>query len=1238
MHPFMNKNIQTFLIIFILLLNSCATYTPQYLDESFSETLPDKEIEKSFYLIGDAGNANMNESTLGLEALKQIIDKEDTKEDYLIYLGDNIYQKGMPNKESEARALSEHRIDAQVNAADSFEGDVVFIPGNHDWYNDGVKGLNRQEKYVRKKIDSKKAFLPSKGCPIESIEVSDQIQLIILDTQWYLADWNKNPTINDNCEIKTRDKFLNEVAGELKKHNSKTVLVVMHHPMFTNGPHGGRYSFKKHIFPTRKNIPLPILGSLVTQIRSQGGVSPQDRYNESYNQLMRRLSTYARDSERVIFASGHEHSLQYIDNRGLKQIVSGSGSKTSPASLGKDGLFSYPKQGFAILDVYKDGSSNVRFYGNENGQAKLVYQDEVHKLSEANEIDDVNNSFDNEISASIYNKEETTKTNFYQSLWGDHYRNIYSTDIKIPVATLDTLMGGFTIDRRGGGQVTRSLRLIDKDGKRYSLRAMRKSVTQFLQKGVFVDTYLENGFDDTFTEELLADFYTSSYPYAFLVVGGLADAIDVYHANSKVYYIPKHPALGMYNRDFGDEMYFLEERPGKEHKNVASFGKPDDIEGTDDLLKNLRKDEEYQMDEPHYIRTRLFDMILGDWDRHSDQWRWSRFDTDKGKMYRPIPKDRDQVFSNYDGGLLDVIKFIVPITRKFQVYDEKLKNIRWINESGIRLDRTFTQSSDMEIWLAQAKYIKENLSDESIDKAFRNLPSELQDETAERIKKYLRKRRDDLEDIAGRYYKYLSKQVIITGTDKDDLFEIIRKDDQTTVRISRIKDGTPKNPFYERTMSSKETKEIWIYGLDDDDQFIVTGKGKNPICTRIVGGQNNDIYTIENGRQIRVYDHKSKPNTIKKKGGAKFIFSNNYNHNTYDYNKYIDKTNTLTPLVGFNPDDGVNINITDVYTVRGFNNKPFQSKHTMKAAYYFATEGYDISYRGEFANAVGNWNLLVGGKYTSENFAQNFFGFGNNTVNLDDILGLDYNRVKTGIWSLNLGFVKNGRYGNRLSITGSYEGVEVQDSQGRFITSGLGLVTSDSEFFERKFFAGIDLDYEYKSFDVSANPTRGMLFKLQGGSKMNLDDTDRTFGYIKPKLGFYNAITKNRKLVLKTDVQAEFMIGDGFEFYQAATLGGINSLRGFREERFTGDKALAFSGDLRYSFNKFKTGLLPLQLGVYGGYDIGRVWFDGEDTNTWHDSIGGGFWINAVDSIAGQFNLFSSDDGLRFTFGLGLSF
>ncbi len=1234
----MNKYNKFLCICTLLLLASCATYSPKYKVENFPQTLPNQDIEKTFFLVGDAGYAGLNESTKGLSVLSKVIDTSKTKDNYLLFLGDNIYQKGMPEKDASDRELSEHRINVQVDAVKNFEGNVIFIPGNHDWYNKGLEGLRRQEKYVKKKMDTEDAFLPSSGCPIESVEISDKVHLLILDTQWYLVNWDKHPTINDDCQIKTREKFFVELEGELKKHSTKTIVIAMHHPMYSNGPHGGKFSFDKHIFPSKKKIPLPILGSLANLIRGQGGVTAQDISNNQYNILMRRLSTMTRAVDKVVFVSGHEHSLQYINNDGLKQIVSGAGAKVSSASLGKDGLFSYPGQGFAILDVYKNGSSNVRFYANQNGAPALVYQTQVHKREEDFDFSGVPNTFEKETSASIYKKDEVQKSGLFRSLWGDHYRRVYGKDIKVPIATLDTLMGGFTIERQGGGQVTRSLRLIDKEGKRYSLRAMRKSVTQFLQKGAFKYTYLDGGFDDTYTEDILSDFYTSSYPYAFLTLGPLADAIGVYHANPKLYYIPKHPALGKYNENFGDEIYFLEERPGKEYGEEVSFGKPDDIESTDDLLSKLRKDEKYKIDEAHYIRTRLFDMILGDWDRHSDQWRWARFDAEEEKVYRPIPRDRDQVYSNYDGIILGLLKFVSPLSRKFQVYDAGLKKVRWINLSGIPLDRALLQDSEREVWLDQAKFIKENLSDNVIENAFSNLPVELQDETIEKIKKDLKARRDNVVDIADRYQKYLSKHVVITGTDKDDMFEIIREDNKTVIRVSRIKKGTITENYKERVFNPKHTKEVWIYGLDDDDQFVVKGKGKNPIKIRIVGGQNNDEYSIENGRKLKIYDHRSKPNTIKEKGGAKFRFTNIYNYNIYDYRKLKEKTNVVAPFVGFNPDDGLNINITDTYTVKGFKNNPYQSKHRFRAAYYFQTEGYDLSYAGEFMNAIGNWNILATGLYTSENFAQNFFGLGNRTTNEDDDLGFDYNRVKIGTWAAGLGISKRGFYGSEFSIKANFEGIEVDDTFGRFINSGLDIVANDPDFFERKFFANLDVKYKFESYDNPVNPTRGMLFSFQTGARMNLDDTDRTYGYIIPKLSFYNAITRNQKLVLKTEVIAQVNIGDDFEFYQGATLGGFNGLRGYREERFTGESALAFSGDLRYSFNKFKTGLLPLQIGLFSGYDIGRVWLDGEDSDTWHDSIGGGLWINAVDSIGGQLGLFNSDDGLRFTFGFGLSF
>jgi len=1219
------------------LLTGCATYEAKYDDQTTNNTnKPTKQIEKSFYLIGDAGGAKNGESTVALDAYKRHVEGKKTKGDYTLFLGDNIYEQGLPEKGSPDRSLAEHRINNQINAVQEFNGNVVFIPGNHDWYSDGVKGLKREQDFITKALGDKDAFQPSNGCPIEKISVSDNIVLLVLDTQWYISNWDKHPTINDECEIKSRNDFFLEIEGELKKNNEKTVLIAMHHPAFTHGPHGGSFNFDKHIFPFQSKVPLPVLGTLITQIRSQGGVSPQDRYNNRYDELMRRLTTLAKSSDRLILASGHEHSLQYIENNDIKQIVSGSGSKRSAVTLGNDGKFAYGGPGFAVLDVYTDGSSIVNYYSAENGEPKLLYSTEVHKATQTYNVSSLPDTFDQAKTTTTYDKEATEKGKSYTWFWGNHYRTIYGTDIQVPVATLDQLMGGLTIERKGGGHQTRSLRVVDKNGRNYALRAVKKSAVQFLQTVAFKDTYVEEDFKQTLTEDIILDFYTASHPYASFVVPDLSDAIGVYHTNPKIVYVPKHKALGKYNQEFGDELYIIEERPDDGFLDVASFGKPDAIESTSDVFKNLRKDEKYQMDEAAFIKARLFDMLLGDWDRHQDQWRWARFDISKDeRIYRPIPRDRDQVFSNYDGALLDFMKVIIPATRQFQEYDEELKDIKWINAAGIRIDRTFTQNATKEVWMEQARFIQENLTDEDIDRAFTKLPGEVQDDTSEEIKRKLKARKGNLADIASRYYDYLTRLVIITGTDKDDYFEITRSDNETKITVARIKNGEAEAPFRERVISSKETKEIWLYGLDDDDQFVVNGSGSKPIFTRIIGGQNNDVYTINNGRKIKVYDHKSKPNTIVKKGGANFKLMDIYSNNTYDYAKNNNAVNQIFPRIGANPDDGLQVGFTNVYTVKGFKNDPFQRRHIIGVGYYFATQGFDLSYAGEFANTIGNWNLTVAAHFASENFTRNFFGFGNETENFDDDLDLDFNRVKTGVLGGRVGVVHDGIYGGNVAISVGVESIDVEGTEGRFITDFFGS-TSDI-FMDNRVFGDVDVTYTYAGYDNAATPTRGMFFKLKTGVKSNLEDTDRTYGYLHPSLTFYNALTTNRKLVLKTMAQGQFNFGDNFEFYQAATVGASTGLRGFREERFSGNSAVAFGADLRYSLTRFKTGLLPLQLGIYGGYDYGRVWVDGESSNMWHDSVGGGLWLNAVDAISGQFGLFNSDEGLRFSFGFGVS-
>ena len=1225
----------TTLLLTITLL-SCGSYKAKYLNDPkiTPHTSVDRQIEKRIYLIGDAGGAQPDNTTNALAALQNLISDRDTSDDHLVFLGDNIYEKGLPKKNHKNIKEAEHRIDVQIDLAKNFQGSSLFIPGNHDWYSKGLSGLKRQEDYVEDKLHNNEVFQPENGCPVENFSLSDNVEMIVLDTQWYITDWDKHPTINDECDIKTRKGFFLEIEDKLKDNNNKTVVIAMHHPAITYGLHGGYFNFNKHIFARGNTIPLPGLASLVTLVRSQGGVSPQDRYNNRYNELMQRLMTMASGNDKVIFTSGHEHTLQYIEANGIKQIVSGAGAKRAPVNLGKGAKFVSGEQGFAVLDIYKDGSSKVNFYDAADGISELLFSSEVYPPDTHYDTSTLPDEFPETIKTSIYEKSLTEVSDGYKWFWGDHYRYIYGTEVEVPVKTLDDFYGGFTVERKGGGHQTRSLRLVDPDGRNFALRAMKKSAVQFLQTVVFKDTYVEEDFKETLTEEAVLDFYTSSHPFAGFVVPDLSDAIGVYHTNPVLFYMPKHKALGDYNDEFGDELYILEERPDSGFLDVASFGKPDAIESTSDVLENLRKDEKYRMDEPAFIKARLFDMLLGDWDRHQDQWRWSRFDiSDEERIYRPIPRDRDQVFSNYDGALLDFMKTIFPSTKQFQEFDEEFKDYKWINLAGVKIDRTFTQNSGKDIWIEQARFIAENLTDEVIDAAFEKLPPEIIDDTSTNIKQKLKARRGQLEAFAAEYYDHLAKLVVITATDKDDHINIVRGDNFTEVSVSRIKDGEVQPPFKQRRIHSQETDEIWVYALDDDDNIQVNGKPNNPVLLRIIGGQNKDSFTIENGRRIKVYDHKTKPNTIVKRGNANINLRDNYRYNIYRYDKYIDGVTNFIPTIGFNPDDGMRVGLSITNTVRGFKNDPFQVKHSLQGGYFFATEGFDLQYTGEFTNVLNRWNVLLGGRFTSENFTRNYFGFGNETVNQDDDLGLDYNRVKTSIRSLRLGAVKEGHYGSRLEITGQFEAIEVEPTDDRFITQEI----TDNEFFDqRKYFGTIDLTYSYAGYDTKVVPTRGMFFKLRAGVTSNLEDSERTFGYLMPSLEFYNAITRNRKLVLRTQAQGQVNIGDSFEFYQAAVLGANTGLRGFRTERFSGERALAFNADLRYRLVKFNTGLLPLKFSVFGGYDIGRVWIDNEDSNTWHDSAGGGFIINAVDTISGQFGLFNSDDGLRVSFVFGV--
>lgn len=1213
--------------LLILLFFSCATNKLQIKDSQATtkSSYTEEKLEHRFYLVGDAGELTDGSQKV-LSSLKNSLAGEEIPATVL-FLGDNVYPNGYPSKKAKDREHAEKTLNNQLDAVKDFTGKTVFIPGNHDWYN-GLNGLKRQEKHVEGVL-GKNSFLPENGCPYEIVDIADNIVLIIVDSQWYLTDWDKHPTINDECEIKTRNKFFDEIEGEIKKAQEKTTIIAVHHPMYTNGPHGGQFSLVSNL------TPIPILGSLKNIIRKTGGVINVDLQNSRYMQFKKRLVTIAKENERVVFVSGHEHNLQYLLENDIPQIISGSGSKINPTRNVGGGKFSFGTNGYAILDVYEDGSSKVKFYSATLN--KFVYQTQVFEGPKEILVN-YPKTFPNTVEASIYTLEETDKGKFYKVLWGDRYRQYYSTQVEAPVVSLDTLLGGLIPIRKGGGHQSKSLRLKDKNNREYVMRALRKQATQYLQTSFFTDQYIGGQFDNTYTEDLVDDVFTGSHPYAPFVIGVLSDAIGVYHTNPKLYYVPKQNALKQFNEDFGDELYMIEEHASEGHGRLASFGHSDDLVSTDDLLKKLRKDEDYTLDESAYIKARLFDMLIGDWDRHEDQWRWATFEENGKTLFRPVPRDRDQAFSIMgDGLLLQFATTVIPLAKVLRSYDEELKNPIWINAAAFPLDVALINQADKSVWDLQVRLIQLEITDQLIDEAFNLFPKEVNDQTIADIKRKLIGRRDNLQKIANKYYDHLCKYIVVKGTDKDDWFDIERlPQGKTKVTVYRIKGGKKEDLILERTYTHANTKELWVYGLDDDDVFKVFGKGNNAIKVKLVGGQNNDIYDLENGKKVTVYDFKSKPNTFKNKKG-KSRLRDDYEVNVYDYKKLKNKTNQFLPAIGYNPDDGIRLGASSIITNFGFERNPFSSQHAFKAEYYFATNGYDLDYRGEIANVIGKVNLWVNVHFNSPNFSINYFGYGNETINPnaedDETFSMDFNRVKIRTFRMGPSLIWKGEYGSMFKTSVSYQTNKVEQTPNRYIST----VPQDSNIFENQKFLDANIIYEFQNQDYKSFPTLGMLFRFQLGYKTNLDNSN-AYSYMIPELGFDYKLIPSGNLVLATWMRSQINFGDGFEFYQAATIGANNGLRGYRNERFTGNQSFVQSTDLRLNLNNLKNNILPLRYGIYAGFDYGRVWFDGEDSSKWNNSIGGGLFVEAIRTISGNLSLFNSQDGLRFAFKVGFGF
>lgn len=1224
------------LIIGMLLLlsnlNSCATYRPQSNIPTKQEATSKTPVH-TFFVAGGLGTTTPYAHPELQQLLKSYLDQAN-KNSSLLYVGNYIPKNTNIN-------TYEPFIKAQIDLAKDFRGKIVFTPGHFEWHSEDTKIIEWTQDYLKTNDLKNFKVRPKNACPLEYVELDDTLDVLYVDSNWFEMDWNRVKGINEKCpDINTKRRFNEAFEKYIKNSRGKNLLIVMHQPIFSNGKHAGKETFKEA-------MAFPVAGTVIKEIKRLGDLSKMRSNTHQYNQLQATISALVQDNDRVTIVSGKDESLQYLTSKNIRQIISGalgsrSGTKRSKGtianiggSLNFEGQFTYGENGFAIINYYEDGASDVSFITTDTS-----YRFDLNEQFPPEKEDYPIPTFSEPTKtvAVTTDKHRLEKSGFYKFLWGQHYRSYFGTPVTAPIAVFDTLYSGMNVTKQSGGHQSFSARLQNREGKDFAMRGLQKDALKFLRFKVPGIAYDDTDFKNSFAETVVFDFFSTSHPFMQLVVDPLAESVAINHAKPQLYYLPKQPGFRFLGDDYGDQLYFIEERPMMAQKDYKGFnranpsekGEAVNFESTTDVLEKLNRSEKYAIDQRTYIRARLFDMLIGDWDRHEGQWRWIEYEINKDQtLFIPIPKDRDAAFSKFEGLALPIIKMLVPDVRFWQSYDTTINSVKWFNAEANNLDIAFLNKYDTSVWIEEAKFIQTHMTDAAIDRAFKWLPVELQDSTSEDLKNKLKGRLKNLDDIAKRYGDLMQKLVVIHGTHKKDKIEITRlPQGKTNVIVKRIKSSGKEPIYFERTFDKKDTKEIWIYGLNNDDIFEVSGKGDNEIMIRLIGGYGDDVFDISNTKKLKVYDWKHEKATFTNKIPAK-QFTPLYETNMYSYREFKENSNVLFPYLGFRTDDGVLIGIKNTFTNHGFNGVEFRHKHSISANYFFNFNAFEIEYDGQFANIMPQWNYEILGYYTSPQFANNYFGYGNDTKYDKTEVGKNYNRARIEQFKLRTGLAYKS-----LQIHALFENYKLEENPNRLFTTD----NFENDIFETQNYVGAEANFLYEHADAMDFPTQGLYINAVLGYKNNLKLKNNHFGYAGLKLGFDKKLIPSGDLVLGSKAEVKTNFKDGVFFYHAPSIGGNSGLRGYRNERFTGKTAFYHSTDIKLRLKRYITMVAPITIGIYGGFDYGRVWTKNDTSSTWHQALGGGFWVGSLNAFSINAGYFKSREDAIIQVGLGFGF
>lgn len=1085
-----------------------------------------------------------------------------------------------------------------------------LIPGDRDWDNsndNGLKCVKKLEDYLAdQRLDNLKWPLKN-GCPgPEFVDLSNQVSLLMVSTQWWNHPFDKPVPADADCPVADSEIVIDEVLTLLRENTDRNVVLAGHYPPVSQGRRGGSFRTIDYFSP-------PVIGGLIQSWKQNVG-TPEEINNRRMAPLRQAYKNNNGNYEGLFFVGAQDRSQQLLAFRKNHVINAGAAGPGRWVAGHKPAVHVSRDAGFTEVVFADDGT--VTYFYRTTDPTLPAFQRQLYHAPCDRALSDVPVNpttspcgvSDEEIAEMCASSPgETVRVTpgpeyvrgpVGEALLGKHYRESWNTPATVPVYTAGELKGGLTPLRSGGGLQTTSLRFRAPDGAEFVFRSVDKNPRKSL------DFELR----PTIVGSVVDDQTTIGHPFGPVVVPPLMDSLGILHVDSELLLLGNCPELGDFNPIFGGKLGTLEEVPrGRKKKRdfAGTFGAKS-IHKSFEAFSRRFDDQEVRFAHNEFLRARLFDLLIGDWNRHEDNWKWAEFEEEGIKYLRPIPRDRDNAFSLIDGaGPWFASKVFLTRLEHFGFDKPDAGSLSYQSR---HIDRLVLSPLVRADYQREAQAIQDALTDEIIERSVRRMPPETFAVSGEEIVAKLKARRDALLEFADDLYARYAETIDIVGTNDEEEFVVTTfPDDRVTVTVTDLKGRSQGQVLYERTFSPEETREVRLYGLSDDDQFVLRGEPVGKINVRLIGGPGKDEFRSEisgKGRKAAVYERSDVADT-KPPPGMRYV--NSYRDYLYHYDRTAHEFNKIRPAFGasFSGFNGLSLGVGLRYVRYNYKHRDYAAKYKL----YFEsnTQGNFLVELTADVNDVWRGVDLIGSThYGVPDFYNFFFGIGNNSVfNEEAVERNEYHLVRLRNTSGEAGIRREFAGRSFFSIVGGLQHNRTEDTEGTVLDTDdfFGEGTLDYAFVRPQFV--LDLRDDRKL------PTKGVMLEAEHKQAFDVEGSGK-FGVT--RIGGESHIS-TRRIPLTLSVRVGYARSSGqVPFYELPAIGRNNGLRGFQRRRFAGDGYFFYNTEFRAPVTKIRSKFIPLTLGLRLFYDRGKLLMDGEEDEPMKDSYGVGLYVVPISS------------------------